>query len=239
MAFQTQMFQEAFSGRNTSGKNVLELLFDIQAAFDAVWHYGLIHKLLLIRVPGYLVLWFLDFLTGRIFDVKVGGYVTQLTAIGTGVPQGSPASPILFSVFINDMLMRFSRENGYTLLFADDLTAFFFFENVKLNNVSIVKRVTDYLKEIENWLCKWRLTMAPAKCSYTVFSHRKGCRNRFDLKLFDGLIPYDDKPVSLGITFDECLNFRPHVQKLKDKCASRFNIIRILSHKSWKLEKIR
>ena len=60
----------------------------------------------------------------------------------------------MFSVFINDMPMRFSRENGYTLLFADDLTAFFFFENVKLNNVSIVKRVTDYLKEIENWLCK-------------------------------------------------------------------------------------
>ncbi len=113
----------------------------------SLWHYGLNHKLLLIRVPGYLVLWFLDFLTGRMFDVKVGGYVTQLTAIGTGVSQGSPASPILFSVFINDMPMRFSRENGYTLLFADDLTAFFFFENV-LNNVSIVKRVTNYLKEI-------------------------------------------------------------------------------------------
>ncbi len=73
LAFQTQMFQEAFSGRNTSGKNVLELLFDIQVAFDAVWHHGLIHKLLLIWVPGYLVLWFLDFLTGRMFDVKVGG----------------------------------------------------------------------------------------------------------------------------------------------------------------------
>ncbi len=37
--------------------------------------------------------------------------------------------------------------------------------------------------------------------------------------------------------FDECLNFRPHVQKLIDKSASRLNIIRILSHKYWKLEK--
>ncbi len=57
--------------------------------------------------------------------------------------------------------------------------------------------------------------MAPAKCSYTVFSHRKGCQNRFDLKLFDGLIPYDDKPVSLGIMFDECINFRPPCTKTK------------------------
>ncbi len=70
-----------------------------------------------------------------------------------------------------------------------------------------------------------------------LYSHRKGCRKRFDFKLFDVLIPYDDKPFSLGITFDECLNFRPHVQKLKDMYAPRLNIICILSHKSWKLEK--
>ena len=237
LSFQLQKMKEAFSGKNKSGKNILTLLFDIQAAFDAVWHAGLVNKLFKIKVPGYLVLWIIDFLKDRKFDVKVGGSVSALTAIGTGVPQGSPASPILFSIFINDMPMRFSQDNGYTLLFADDLTAFFFFDKVTLANESITVRVTQYLEEIEQWLCKWRLLMAPSKCSYTVFSKKNSCRTRFGLKLFGGEIPYEKNPVSLGITFDECLNFEAHVSKLKDRCASRLNIVRILSHKSWKLEK--
>ncbi len=95
---------EAFNGK--SGKNILTLLFDIQAAFDAVWHAGLVNKLFKIKVPAYLVLWIIDFLKDRKFDLNVSGSVSTLTAIDTCVPQGSPASPILFSIFINDMPMR-------------------------------------------------------------------------------------------------------------------------------------
>ena len=39
----------------------------------------------------------------------------------------------------------------------------------------------------------------------------------------------------MGIIFDEKLCFDNHVEKIRDKCLKRLNIIKIISHKSWKL----
>lgn len=75
--------------------------------------------------------------------------------------------------------------------------------------------------------------MAPSKCNFTVFS--KGDKNKFEFEMFGQKIPYEKTPVSLGIMFDEHLNFKAHVNRLKANCDSRLNIIKILSHKSWKL----
>ena len=59
----------------------------------------------------------------------------------------------------------------------------------------------------------------------------------FGLKLYGELIPYEKTPVSLGIVFNECMSFENNTKVLKAKCAQRLNIIKILSHKSWKLNK--
>ena len=119
-------------------------------------------------MPKYLILWLNGFLKDRWFEVKVGSYTSQLTPIITGVPQGSPLSPILFNVFINDLPMLNDRKNGYTMLYADDLTAFFFFNNLIIKDMTITYRVADYLRKLEWWLCKWRLKMNPNKRNYTV-----------------------------------------------------------------------
>ena len=155
--------------------------------------------------------------------------------IVTGVPQGSSISPILFSIFINDIPMRSIAGDSYSLLYADDLTVFFSFKNVRLKDEDVSRRAQTYLVEIEEWLCKWRMRMAPSKCNYTVYSKKNACRSRFGLSLFGEIIPYEKNPVSLGITFNECLNFESQVKKIKANCVQRLNIIKILSHKSWKL----
>ena len=40
----------------------------------------------------------------------------------------------------------------------------------------------------------------------------------------------------LGIIFDSKLNFTQQIEKITETCAKRLNIIKILSHKSWKLD---
>ena len=60
---------------------------------------------------------------------------------------------------------------------------------------------------IETWLMKWRLKMAPDKCSYLIFSGNPSKSQDLSLVLFGKPIPKCTSPVFLGIKFDEHLCF--------------------------------
>ena len=80
--------------------------------------------------------------------------------------------------------------------------------------------------------------MSTPKCSYTVFSNGPYKDKRdFDLRLAGERIPYDPNPKLLGVTLDESLCYKKNAEKIKEKCMSRLNIIKILSHKRWKMSK--
>ena len=90
------------------------------AAFEKVWHNGLLFKLLELKVPIYLILIIKSFLENRSFTVKIEGKESGIFFIFCGVPQGGVLSPTLFSIFINNIPLA-SDEREVTLLFADDL----------------------------------------------------------------------------------------------------------------------
>ncbi len=92
------------------------------------------------------------------------------------------------------------------------------------------------MKAVRSLALKWRLKINASKCNYTIFSS-KCSRNvtRFDLSINGGKIPYAQNPVFLGITFDEFLNFGVHTANLEIRARKKLNLIKIFSHKSWKL----
>jgi hypothetical protein len=107
----------------------------------------------------------------------------------------------------------------------------------KKNIKQIEKKINEYLKEIEAWLCKWKMRMSAQKCNYCIFSRNKrevGSFN-FNLKLFNENIPRVNNPTFLGVTLDSSLCFNKHIAKTFKNAFVRLNIIKILSHKSWKL----
>ena len=63
-------------------------------------------------------------------------------------------------------------------------------------------------------------------------------KDKFELNLIDGIIPYNQNPKFLGITFDESLNFKVHAEILLNRARKRLNIIKIFSHKSWHLSHV-
>ena len=60
-------------------------------------------------------------------------------------------------------------------------------------------------------------------------------QKKFTFNLNKQNIKHEKNPKLLGIIFDEKLCFDNHVEKIRDKCLKRLNIIKIISHKSWKL----
>ena len=99
LLFLTQKISENFN-RN---KKTCLILFDICKAFDKTWHFGILHKLLQLKVPLYLTKWIKSFLSHRLFCVKVNEAISDFEEISIGVPQGATLSPLLFSIFINDI----------------------------------------------------------------------------------------------------------------------------------------
>ena len=75
-----------------------------------------------------------------------------------------------------------------------------------------------------------------SKCSYTVFTHGNSTA-KYKLHMKGVQIEHQKTPKLLGVTFDQHLTFSTHVDNIRAKCMSRMNIIKIISHRSWKLSK--
>jgi hypothetical protein len=232
LVFCTQKIGESIN----RGKRACGIFFDISKAFDKVWHNGLIYKLIKLGIEKYIIKFIINFLSNRTFRIKINEVEGDLFPIKCSVPQGSVLAPILFLIYINDIPLVDSKHINYSSLFADDLAVFFLFQSPK----HMEKKINKYLESLVDWLFKWRLKMNPNKCCYTIFSKkgnflRKGSKIEFKLNLSEGDIPYNPKPLFLGIIFDEFLCFNEHVKMLKARAIKRINILKIIRHKSWGL----
>ncbi|CAF0890053.1 unnamed protein product [Brachionus calyciflorus] len=211
-------------------KSVCSLFLDVSKAFDRVWHEGLIFKLYGIGAPIYLIKWIISFLDKRKFCVVINGSFSVFFIIKVGVPQGSVLSPLLFSVYINDIPKRDRSFMSYTLLFADDLVVFFIY-NKPVNLQGIIN---NYLKELEPWLLSWKMCISPEKSSYMIFTRNKS-KPLLNLNLFKRSLPQSNTIKFLGVTLDCRLTFKHYVDEIREKCNSRLNLIKIVSRKSWGL----
>ena len=106
----------------SEGKEIRIVFLDISKAFDRVWHRGLLKKLEHFGIKGCLLEWFRDYLYDRTQRVVVNGQSSDWIRITAGVPQGSVLGPLLFLVFINDIVHVVT--NCQIRLFADDTCLF-------------------------------------------------------------------------------------------------------------------
>ena len=77
-------------------------------------------------------------------------------------------SPILFSVFINDLPIEHKQNSRYGLLFADDLVKLYMFRNTCIAK-TIEREINKDLKRLSDWMNMWRLTIATNKSSFMCF----------------------------------------------------------------------
>jgi len=97
------------------------IYFDFTKAFYSVSHPKLIHKLQAYGFCGRLLCVLSDFLCDRTQRVVLPNGTSTLRSVISGVPQGSVLGPILFLIYINDIVHLFSNSDVSTKLFADDI----------------------------------------------------------------------------------------------------------------------
>ena len=99
---------------------------DISKAFDRVWHTGLLYKPRAAGVTGNVLQWFKNYLSDRKQRVVLPGISSAWNFIKAGVPQGSILGPLLFLVYINDIVTDIGSN---IRLFADDTSLYIVVDN--------------------------------------------------------------------------------------------------------------
>ena len=180
------------------------LALDIQGAYDRVWHEGLLAKLLDLAIPPALVGWVSAFLSDRSAHLRVGEFVEH-RQLSMGVPQGSPLSPILFLVFIDDLVRELS-EIAHAQAFADDVVVWWHARKGD-SGEAVGCRV---LGVVERWSVAWRATLNPSKCQTMIIS-RQRAEPLPTLTLHGSPLTFVDRLRYLGVWFDPTLSWSVHI----------------------------
>jgi len=102
-----------------NGDSITAAYIDFAKAFDSVSHQKLLHKLQGYGISGNLINWIKDFLFKRLQCTKVGDTLSQYKHLISGVIQGGCLGPLLFVIYVNDIVTLFGQD-CVCKLYADD-----------------------------------------------------------------------------------------------------------------------
>jgi hypothetical protein len=95
------------------------LMLDVSGAFDNVSHKRLLHNMRKRGLPMEIIDWTASYLTDRKTKIRLFEGLSEEFDVLTGIPQGSPLSPILY-LFYNADLLEIARSNELVTGYIDD-----------------------------------------------------------------------------------------------------------------------
>lgn len=197
------------------------VFLDLSKAFDCVNHEILLRKLEHYGIRGIALNWFRDYLSNRKQLVFYNNVSSELLDISCGVPQGSILGPLLFIIYIND-IVNCSKVLHF-ILFADDTNIFYSSSDLS----GFIDTVNGELAQLAEWFRANKLSLNIKKTNYILF----GNRIRVD-SLSTTCITIDGVSVSrvsstkfLGVIVDESLNWKQHVAHVSSKVSKSIGVI--------------
>jgi hypothetical protein len=180
---------------------------------DKLYHYG---------IRGVALKWIRSYLDHQYQYVYLNGHISSKLEIITGVPQGSILVPLLFIIYINDIINASHKLKFF--LYADDTNILF----SEKSNHQLKENIEYELKKLCDWFTLNKLTLNLSKTAYIVFGE-----DEIDLKIKMNKTQLLQLPLVkfLGIFIDNKLKWNKHIEYLENKLIKHIRILNIIKNK--------
>ena len=230
-------------------ETTVDIFLDLSKAFDTINHNILLYKLEYYGFRGVTPDWFKSYLSNRKQFVRYQMHDSNHKIINCGVPQGSILGPLLFILYINDIVNTTSLLEH--ILFADDTTLLFSHPDIASHNDII----NIELQEICNWFQANKLSVNATKTNYMVFGTPQSTRKFIDINQnIDNLndseltsssdvekvklnIKFDGVSLNrvsstkfLGVINDENLTWKNHIDAISKIISRNIGVLTKLKH---------
>lgn len=164
-----------------------------------------------------LLSWFKSYLTNRSQYVVVKGFSSDTYSTPSGIPQGSHIGPLLFNIFINDIVDVIHYSDIF--LYADDL---------KLARV--IKDPEDArllqldLDSVAKWCRNNKMSLNADKC-YHIKITRKSQIFKSHYIINEAILKEEDTIRDVGITIDAKLTYIPHMDDIISRASRSLGFI--------------
>lgn len=229
MSTEDCLFEVTKSIYNSIDKNKkpLAIFLDLAKAFDTVSHSLLLKKLNDYGIRGLPNKLIESYLEDRKQCVKIQDQFSSFETIVCGVPQGSVLGPLLFSLYINELL--FLDTPAQIISYADDTVILL--QGNSWNDV--MEQSTSAFAKVRQWLNENLLTINIQKTKfmcYSILDSKQPHIEKIKLHTYECLTinkkigctckDYLDKTKNikyLGITLDQNIKWEKHIINLNNK----------------------
>ena len=202
-------------------KYTVSIFMDLSKAFDVLNHDILKTKLEHYGFRGNFLNFLMNFIKNREYFVSANGHTSNKRTVNIGVPQGSTLGPLLFLLYINDMvncsdILKFS-------LFADDSTASH--SDTDLNTT--LNTLKDEFSKVLEWLQANKLIINLQKTHMMLFTNKTRPAT-LSININNNVITEINETKFLGVIVDNQLNWNAHIKHISNKVSKSIAILRIL-----------
>lgn len=206
----------------SEAKMVGVIFMDLKRAFETIDRERLLEKLYQYGIRGTALEWLRSYLKNRTQQVRFNNEWSTLLATEYGVPQGSVLGPLLFIIYINDII-KVCPEGCSIKMFADDTLVYVTGES----SAELERKMNMAFVTVEKWMNTNKLKMNAGKTKYMIVrSIRKELRGNITLKCLDGTeIERVERMKYLGIIIDDRLRFKDHCDYMLKKIGKKVSFL--------------
>ena len=194
------------------------ILMDLSKAYNSLPHDLLVAKFEAYGIDKNGLNLKHNYLANRKQRTKISSSYSEWYDIVRGVPQGSILGSLFFNLFINDLFLFIERTNICN--FADDNTIY----RCNINLKTILKDLKYDMQNILKWFTVNSMKPNPKKFQFMIIG--KSTRQSIILNINNVKIRESSSVVLLGVTIDNRLTFKDHINILLRRASFKLHALR-------------